>query len=224
MMDGVIFYIGSVNIMSFDSKKPKFDKDKKYPQKRPGIRLWRTPDPDTGEFPELDEAKLKRLREKAQNYCFWALSQSDKTRAELEQKMKAKNCPEDILVETLDKMEELGYLSDQRFAESFVYNSTVLRKKGKRRVEQDLRRKGVSSEIIEEAVASTSPEEERVRAVEIVEKKLRGTAKLEPRKRKERLAGYLIRNGYDFGMAFSVVDEVLMAEGEERDDSDLLVD
>lgn len=209
--------------MTFGNSKPKYKDDKPRPKPQ-GIRLWRTPDPDTGEFPELDEAKLKRLKEKATNYCFWALGQADKTRAELEKKMKAKNCPEDIMIETLDRMEELGYLSDQRYAESFVYNSTVHRKKGKRRVEQELRMKGVSGDIIEEVVAGTSEEDERERAVSIVQKKLNGTARLEPRKRRERLAGFLIRNGYGAGMAFSVVNEVLEAEGEERDDDDLLVD
>lgn len=74
---------------------------------------------------------------------------------------------------------------------------------------QELRRKGVPSEVIEDAVAGIDVDGERARAIELVRVKARSLARLDAQARTRRLVGMLQRRGYPPGMAFSVVREVL---------------
>ena len=188
-----------------------------YGKRQGGIKLWRTKDED-GNFPELTEDVIKRLKERAFNYCIWHLGQSNKTRKQLHDKMRERNCPEDIIESTLDKLEEMHYLSDAQYAKNFVESRQTYRNVGQRKISQDLRQKGIPQEIIESAFETNTEDDERERAKELLSKRLRSTRNVERQKRINRLVGYLSRNGYNGGIAFSVVMEALDAEGDEETD------
>lgn len=59
----------------------------------------------------------------------------------------------DMLEDVLDALEREGYLSDERFAESFV-NQRARRGHGPLRIKHDLQQKAVSSELIADAFAA----------------------------------------------------------------------
>lgn len=178
------------------------------------IKLWRTPNED-GSFDELTEKQLERIRERALNYCMWSLGNTPKTRKQLSDKMKEKNCPEDIIEFTLDRLQELKLQDDQDFAESFVRSRQYARK-GKRKIAQDLRMKGIDSDTIDAVLEDSDEEAEEERARELIAKKLPGTRHLERHKRANRLVSNLVRNGYGMGTAFSVVNQALDAEAEQN--------
>lgn len=186
-----------------------------YGNKQGGIKLWRTKDED-GNFPELTEDDLKRISERAFNYCIWHLGESNKTRKQLHDKMRDRNCPDDIIESTLDKLEEMKYLSDAQYAKNFVESKQTYKNVGQRKIAQDLRQKGIPQEIIETAFEENTEEDERLRAKELVSKRMRSTRNVERQKRINRLVGYLSRNGYNGSMAFSVVKEAIDAESDEE--------
>ncbi len=184
------------------------------------IKLWRTPNED-GTFTELDEKKTTRLKERAYNYCIWALGSSSKTRKELEDKMKIKNCPEEIIQEILDKISNMGYLDDNEYAETYKRYKTSSGW-GNSKIRRELSRKGISEEILNEVFPAERTEEdlqdERDRAHALATKKLRSVKKdLERRKKSDRLVGALSRAGFPLGIAFEVVKEVLDEAVEELD-------
>lgn len=174
------------------------------------IKLWRTPD-EHGDFPPLTPDKIERLKSKALNYCMWSLGNTPKTRAQLTEKMVTKNCPPDIIEETLTRLEQMYLLDDNEFAESYVRSKQTMRK-GKRKIAQDLKQKGIDAAIIEQVLSDTTDEDETERAREVILKKLKSTQRLERHKRVNRLVSGLVRNGYNMGIAFSVVNECLDAE------------
>lgn len=181
------------------------------------IKLWRTPNED-GTFPELDEKKTTRLKERAYNYCLWALGSSSKTRKELEDKMRVKNCTEEIIQEILDKVTDMGYLDDNDYAESYKRYKTSANW-GNSKIRRELSRKGISEEILNEVFPAERTEEdldeERERAYTLAKKKLRSVKKdLERRKKSDRLVGALSRAGFPLGVAFEVVKAVLDEENE----------
>lgn len=188
-----------------------------YGKKQGGIKLWRTKDED-GNFPDLTEDDLKRIKERAFNYCIWHLGQSSKTRKQLHDKMRERNCPDDIIESTLDKLEEMHYLSDEQYAKNFVISKQTYKNVGARKISQDLRQKGIPQEIIENIFEENTEEDERERAKELLSKRLRSTRNVERQKRINRLVGYLSRNGYNGSIAFSVVKEAIDAEGDEEMD------
>lgn len=198
--------------MAYENKK----NDTRQPR-RQGPKLWLIPD-EYGDIPEPTEEVREKLKSKAYNYCIWALSQGDKTKKFLVDRMTVKNCPEDIIEDTITRIEELGWLSDERYAESFVRDRQEIRKTGKRKIQMELRQKGVPSDIIDEALADVDDEDEKERAAALISRRVHSTRNLEPRKRTDRLASYLVRNGYGPGIAFQVVREALAAENVDVDD------
>ena len=186
-----------------------------YGNKQGGIKLWRTKDED-GNFPDLAEDDLKRISERAFNYCIWHLGESNKTRKQLHDKMRDRNCPDDIIESTLDKLEEMKYLSDAQYAKNFVESKQTYKNVGQRKIAQDLRQKGIPQDIIENAFEENTEDDERERAKELLSKRMRSTRNVERQKRINRLVGYLSRNGYNGSMAFSVVKEAIDAESDEE--------
>ncbi len=60
--------------------------------------------------------------------------------------------------EVLDRLKQLNYLDDARYARQFVRLHTELRKQGAFRIARDLRARGVPDRHIEAALAERSPE------------------------------------------------------------------
>ncbi len=97
--------------------------------------------------------------------------------------------------QTADRMEELGLIDDREFARVFVRQLFSVKKFGKRRVVQELRIKGISSEIIDEVIEEY--EDEPIEKIKmLLEKKYRGFA--DDEKIKRRAVSALQRYGYSF--------------------------
>jgi regulatory protein len=64
----------------------------------------------------------------------------------------------DAVKGVLDRLKELNYLDDARYARQFVRMHTELRKQGAFRIARDLRARGVPDRHIEAALAERSPE------------------------------------------------------------------
>ena len=100
----------------------------------------------------------------------------------------------------IERLIEQGLLDDAAFARAFTRAKVVGGKQSRRRVQQDLARKGVARSVTDDAI-DTVFEEEAVDPRGIVEeaarKKLRGLAGLEPAVQRRRLYAYLARRGYE---------------------------
>ena len=100
----------------------------------------------------------------------------------------------------IERLIEQGLLDDAAFARAFTRSKVVGGKQSRRRVQQDLARKGVARSVTDDAI-DTVFEEEAVDQRGIVEeaarKKLRGLAGLEPAVQRRRLYAYLARRGYE---------------------------
>lgn len=180
------------------------------------VKLWLERD-EYGQLPEITEAKHKRLSEKAFNYCCWSLGNSAKSTQQLVEKMRQKNCPEDIITATIAKLSSYGYLDDQDFANSFR-DSKRYAGWGARRIRMELQRKGVDPDIIDAALHEDDADSEMTRAREFAIKKMRSIpASLEPRKKRDRLVRAMSSRGFDMGSAFQIVNELMDSEDSEDD-------
>lgn len=125
---------------------------------------------------------------------------------ELERRLARKGFSEDAVQRTIAAMEERGYLDDAAFAAAFVRDRLRLRPRGRRRLNAELRAKGVPPGTAEEAVERTFDEAEvseaqlAVRAAEAWA--ARNTVPdadqdRDARQRaRQRLYGYLSRRGF----------------------------
>ena len=79
------------------------------------------------------------------------LARREYSRAELVARLQAKQVPADDINTCLDELAEKGWQSDARFAASFI-RTRVMRGQGWRRIENDLRQRGVEGDIIHAAL------------------------------------------------------------------------
>ena len=76
---------------------------------------------------------------------------------------------------------------------------------GRRALSTELRRRGVSDEVVRDAVAKVRLEDEERRARELVRRKLRTNAGREISTSASKLCAMLVRKGYSEGLAWRVV-------------------
>ena len=98
------------------------------------------------------------------------------------------------------RLQEQGLLDDAAFARAFTRSKVVGGKQSRRRVEQDLARKGVSRTVAGEAIEDVFEEEaidQRAIVEEAARKKLRSLSGLDPAVQRRRLYAFLARRGYD---------------------------
>ena len=86
------------------------------------------------------------------------LAQREHSRAELARKLSARTEDQEEIPALLDHLEQLGLLSDRRFAESYVRSHAG--RFGLMRLRHDLRQRGVTEEIAEAALAHELDAEE----------------------------------------------------------------
>ncbi|MEO8909963.1 MAG: regulatory protein RecX [Gemmatimonadaceae bacterium] len=101
-----------------------------------------------------------------------------------------------------------GLLNDRKFAEQFARSKLVSSGASKRRVQQDLYRKGIRGELATNAIAAVIEDEEIDPAVvieRVARKRLAQLGDLDPLVIRRRLFAFLARRGYELDEIKSVV-------------------
>lgn len=148
---------------------------------------------------EVDSDELREIREtvnvrRAYNYAVTLLSRRDHSIRELTEKLHRKGYTQGVK-EAIDKLVAGGYVSDERFARLYVRELRTLKKYGKRRIEQELYRKGVDRDIISEVLEETDFEESEL--VALIERKY--SRYLGDEKGIQKTVNSLLRMGYSYG-------------------------
>lgn len=145
----------------------------------------------------LDFARKNGLKEKALNL----LTGKPMSRRELERKLEQWEATEEESAAICDRMEELGFLNDEAYAQTVVRHYSA-KGYGERKLRDELYRRGVPREYWEQAMEEARDPEEAIRA--FVEKKLAGKAG-DPKELK-KVSDALIRRGYRWQEISPVLD------------------
>jgi regulatory protein len=146
------------------------------------------------------------------------LTAAPRSRSQLEQALRRKDCPDDVAAAVLDRMEEVGLVDDVAYAGMLVRSQQAGRGLARRALAQELRRKGVDDETAQAALDEVDPHDEEDRARELVAKKMRSMSGLEPVVQVRRLAGMLARKGYPSDLSMRVVREAVREAPEHQRD------
>ena len=145
------------------------------------------------------------------------LTASAKSRRQLEEKLAARDIPEDVVAEVLDRFEEVGLVDDRAFAAMFVRSRAETRKLSRSALRRELAQRGIGGDMAEEALEQRTDEDEARDAHELVRKKLPAAVDPADRGAQEKLTRRLVamlgRKGYPSSTAFAVVKEELAALG-----------
>ncbi len=142
---------------------------------------------------------LRRARERA----LYLLEDRDHSYRELFEKLE-KNYSEQICFEICGKMQELGFVNDERYAEKLAKYYTLSKMFSFRRARFEMQKKGISKELAEQTLMEYEDSSlERLR--ELVEKK--HARYLTDEKGFLKVKNALARQGYDFSDISEVLSE-----------------
>jgi regulatory protein len=146
------------------------------------------------------------------------LAMAPRSRQQLRDKLRQRNCPDEVAEAVLDRMAEVGLVDDEAYAAMLVRSKQAGRGLAARALARELRTKGIDPETAEATLADIDPEAERERARALVDKKLRTMHGLDATVQTRRLAGMLARKGYPSSMAFAVIREAIAEAPEHQRD------
>lgn len=144
----------------------------------------------------------------AREICLRQLAVRPRTRAELAAVLRRRGIPDEVAAEVLDRYGEVGMIDDAAFARAWVSSRHHGRGLARRALGNELRRRGVAAETVDEALTQLDSETEVETARELVRRRLR-TAGGRPETVVRRMVAMLARKGYPAGLAFRVVKEAL---------------
>lgn len=134
-------------------------------------------------------------------------------RIELKKKLDRKEFGPAIVNGVLDDLERMGYLDDARFAATRAAASAEHKHHGKRRAYIELVRRGIATDIANEALAKVYDRTDTLAiARELARKQSARLSRLEPLVARRRLVGMLQRRGFDYEDIKPVIDEFLGRE------------
>jgi regulatory protein len=161
----------------------------------------------------------------ARQICLRLLTAAPRTRAQLAAELRRRRVPAEAAEAVLGRFADAGLIDDAAFARAWVESRHHSRGLSRRSLSAELRRQGVDTEEIREAVNALDPEQEAATARRLVEQKLARTRGQRPDARVRQAAGLLARKGYPPALAFRLISEALRQEGSGLDlDADAYLD
>lgn len=145
----------------------------------------------------LGEIALKTEQEDAFNYAVKYLGKYSVTVKKMKNKLYEKEYTTPVVNGVLEKLLEFGYLDDYRFAESLINQKK--NKLGSRRLQNELRLKGVPSDIISELLAEIDEDETFDTAMAVAEKWYR-THELETHEDYAKFTRFMAYRGFEFSI------------------------
>jgi regulatory protein len=129
------------------------------------------------------------------------LERQRRTRADLERRLRDQGHAASTACEVLDRLVAVGLVDDVEYARAFMAGRRARRSAGARRIEQELRARGVGAEDIAAAAARLDAEQggmdELAAARKVITQAERRSRGLKPRLRRQRLYALLARRGFD---------------------------
>lgn len=143
-----------------------------------------------------EEATVSRAYDRA----MMMLAARGRASGELRRLMVRKGEAPTVVSAVIDRLFAAGFLDDDAFARQFTRAKAAGGGASRRRIEQELIRKGIDRAAAVAAIAETFIEEhvDEVATIDrVAEKKLRTLAKVDDLTRRRRLYGFLARRGFD---------------------------
>lgn len=141
------------------------------------------------------------------------LAAAPRTRTQLAQAMQRGGVPDEAAEAVLARFADVGLIDDAAFARAWVESRHHSRGLSRRSLSAELRRQGLASEEIREAVDTLDPDQEVATARRLVEQKMASNRGRPPEARARQAAGLLARKGYPPGLVFRLIKEAMQREG-----------
>ena len=164
---------------------------------------------------EVTEGRIRELegedmRWRAREAALHLLSYRARTATELRRRLVRKEFPSEIVEECVASLLEAGLVDDSAFAESFVRDRVKFRPRGRKRLAQELRAKGVDGETAHEAIGSVMDAQDlsEIELAREVAARWSPRTGEDPLRARRRLYGLLARRGFGGETVRQVMEEL----------------
>lgn len=161
---------------------------------------------------ELSDIKETILFTSAKEYAIALVSRYMYTCKKMIDKLKSRGYDDEIIEKTIDFLKSYNYINDLEYAQRFISDSLRIKHIGFSKIRYDLILKGVTNEIVEEAISQFdvySLESESI--LPIAEKKLAGNFEYKNIMKTKR---YLLSKGFSYELIDSTINALTNGKGE----------
>ncbi len=145
------------------------------------------------------EVVLRAAREKATGYLMYR----DRSEGEVIEKLINAGFDKDIAQEAASALKILGYIDDNRYARKYITDRLKNKAMSRKAIRFELERKGISSQIIEEALSETEVNEDEI-ALRTAKKKF-GKYDVKDEKVRQKIMRYLCHKGFSVETGWKVI-------------------
>lgn len=114
----------------------------------------------------------------------------------------------DVIKSVFDRLKKLELVDDEKFARWWIEQRTVFRPKPKRVLKQELRMKGISDDIFDNAFEDTETTDDLEIAKKIVAKRWERLKALPKKEAKFKLMQFLAGRGFSYDTSCQAIDEL----------------
>lgn len=144
----------------------------------------------------IEVIKKEVLEKRAKLRAMHILERADRTEEELRTKLQQDLYPNEIVDCAMKYVKSFGYIGDRSYARRFVESKQ--RTKSKREIKLLLQQKGISNELISEAVDNCYEEVDEKETIRKLVEKKHFSADTATAQEKKRMFDYLLRKGFRY--------------------------
>jgi regulatory protein len=174
------------------------------------LREGMTISPDT-----VAEIAQGEVRQECFDYAMKYLQMRLHSTAELRRKLVRREYGDGVIDGVITDLLRMGYLDDARVAKTKAMSAAEHKHHGRRRAFMELIKAGVKKDVADAALNDVYTKTDSLEAARMLAEKKAGSLKrLDPQVARRRLAGMLMRRGFDYETIRPVIDGVLGGGGD----------
>ncbi len=170
---------------------------------------------------KIDEIKVKSLissdeKERALQSALRYIGYRQRTEVEVIKKLEQLGFPSEIIDTVMIELREKRYVDDQEFASQWIEMRGETNPRSKSFFQFELRKKGISGEVVEAAIKNAPDEQEM--SIRLGKKYLKRFSSLNDIEFRKKLTGILSRRAFPYSVVKDTLDELFRIRNEESEE------
>ncbi|MGP1599020.1 regulatory protein RecX [Peptoanaerobacter stomatis] len=157
----------------------------------------------------FEEMLLENQKKLAKQQALRILSSSSKTRKELINRLRQKKFTQDAVDYAMNFVDKYEFINEEDMAEKLVSGAYKHKKYSKRKIQNELRQKGIDYEVINELTSDIDDDEEYENAMHFAQKKYKSISAKDNETIKRRLISALSYRGFNYDIIRKVIDKII---------------
>lgn len=147
---------------------------------------------------------------RAKGYALELLSSQSYSKNQMIGQLEQKGFSSNAIEMTMEDLEQLGHIKDEKFAKKWLDHRKRSKPKGKRMLAHELTNQNIDKSTVDRVISGIDDTEEAHIALQLATKQAKRYQLLPLQVATRRLHGFLLRRGFDYETIQSVIERVLI--------------